>query len=233
MNLLGTLEVEQHNNWVGHLPGLVQSYNNTIHSSTRYVPAFLMFGRHLRTPIDMLIGAVSPEVATTTDGWVNRHHRQLSYAYSKTTAHLKQAAEANKRVYDRTSQDAPLLPGEHVLVLDWKRQGKGKLSDRWESQPYVVVTQPYPDRPVYRVRPEGKDGPERILHHNNLCPCLPCLTPRATETTELQVTETNEGIALWGYVLPFYLGGGVGEAQAPELRRSQRVNRWKPLRYQE
>lgn len=53
VNLLGTLEVEQHSNWVGCLPGIVQSYN-TIHSSTSYEPAFLMFGRHLRTSIEIV-----------------------------------------------------------------------------------------------------------------------------------------------------------------------------------
>lgn len=93
LNLLGTLEVEQHRNWVGYLQGLVQSYNNTIHSSTSYVPAFLMFGRHLRTPIDMLTGSVGPEVTATTTEWVGKHHRQLSYAYSKATACLNKVAE--------------------------------------------------------------------------------------------------------------------------------------------
>lgn len=93
LNLLGTLEVEQHSNWVGYLPGLVQSYNNTIHSSTGYTPTFLMFGRYLRTPIDMLTGSVGPEVTTTTTALVGDHHRRLSYAYSKATARLNKAAE--------------------------------------------------------------------------------------------------------------------------------------------
>ena len=145
LNLLGTLEVEQHSNWVGYLPGLVESYNNTIHSSTSYTPAFLIFGRHLRTPIDMMTRVPGPEATPlTTTEWVGKHHRQLSYAYSKTTAHLIKAAEKNKRIYDKTAQEAPLLPGERVLVLDQRRRGKGKLSDRWEDQPHVVIAHPYP-----------------------------------------------------------------------------------------
>lgn len=61
-----------------------------------------------------------------------------------------------------------------MLVLDQRRQGKGKLEDIvWESQPHVVVAQPYPDHLVHIVRPEGKDGPECVLHRNSLRPCLP------------------------------------------------------------
>ncbi len=108
----------------------------------------------------MLTGVAGPE-ATTTE-WVGKHHRQLSYAYSKTTAHLNKIAEKNKRIYDKTAQDAPLLLGECVLVLDQRRQGKGKLSDRWEDQPHVVIARPYPDCPVSKIRPQGKEGPERI-----------------------------------------------------------------------
>lgn len=98
LNLLGTLEEQQHSNWVGHLPGQVQSYNNTIHSSTNYAPAFLMFGRHLRTPIDMLTEVAGPEVTIpTTTEWFGKHYRQLSYAYKNTTAHRNKSAERNKK----------------------------------------------------------------------------------------------------------------------------------------
>lgn len=96
------------------------------------------------------------------------------------------------------------------------------MSNRWESQLHVVVARPYPDCPVYRVRLEGKDGPRRILNDNSLRPCLTCLAPRAAENTERQASETNESLAVWGFALPFNPVETVGEAQAPELRRSQR-----------
>ncbi|XDV48519.1 hypothetical protein PO909_017918 [Leuciscus waleckii] len=63
----------------------------------------------------------------------------------------QQRAAATRNQYDRTARDAPLLPGERVLVLDNRRQGKGKLSDRWEQTPYVVVSRSRPDLPVYKT----------------------------------------------------------------------------------
>lgn len=233
LSLLGTLEVEQHSQWVGHLLGLIQSYNNTVHSSTSYAPSFLMFGRHFRTPMDMMTGTAGPDNTNTTTEWVGRHHTQLHYAYDKVTAHLHKAARKNKRLYDRTAKDAPLLPGEHVLALDQRRQGKGKLSDRRENQPYVVIKQPYPDRPVYTIWPEGKAGPERVLHRNNLRPCLPALAPRPEDDAKLRNQGSNEDRTVWGFALPLPLHpeGVAQEAEGPAVRRSQREHRRMPARY--
>lgn len=171
LGLLGTLEVEQQNRWVDHLPALLQAYNNTVHSTTGYAPSYLMFGRHVRLPVDLLLGTASAEGAQTTTEWVGQHHQRLHYAYQRATEHLGAAAAKNKRLYDRTARDAPLLPGERVLVRDCRRQGKGKLSNRWETRPHVVVCRHRPDLPVYTIRPEGRTGPERVLHRNLLHPC--------------------------------------------------------------
>lgn len=112
LSLLGTLEAEQQSNWVGYLPGLVQAYNNTVHASTKYVPSFLMFVHHLRTPVDMLTRAVSLLSTTTTTEWVSKHHQQLTHAYKKASAFLLLVASKNKIIYDKTAKDPLLLQGE-------------------------------------------------------------------------------------------------------------------------
>ena len=232
LNLLGTLEVEKHNRWVEYLPGLVQAYNNTVHGSTGYAPAFLMFGRHLRIPADMLTGVAGPAMPDNPMDWVSRHQEQLHYAYKKAADSLQKAAEKNKRLYDRTAREAPLLPGERVLVLNQRRQQRGKLGDRWEEQLYVVVSRPHPQRPVYRIRPEGKDGPERSLHRNLLRPC-PHFPPQNT-TVAKSGNTTEACLPTWGLMMP--VGGGAHAEQAPlpEPRRSQRSTRGTlPQRYRE
>ncbi|KAG1936037.1 interleukin-1 receptor accessory protein-like 1-A [Pimephales promelas] len=171
LGLLGTLESEQQGQWAESLPSLLQAYNNSVHSVTGYAPSYLMFGRHLRLPVDLLMGTEAVERGYSTTDWVNRHHHQLLNAYRRVSDHLSTAAAKNKRLYDRTAREAPLLPGERVLVWDNRRPGKGKLSARWESTPYVVEQRQGPDAPVYSVRPEGKPGPIRVLHRNLLRPC--------------------------------------------------------------
>lgn len=49
-------------------------------------------------------------------------------------------------------------------------EGKHKIADRWESEPYMVVDQPTPGIPVYVLKPEKGQGRQRTLHRNNLLP---------------------------------------------------------------
>uniref|UniRef100_A0A3B1KLS0 Gypsy retrotransposon integrase-like protein 1 n=1 Tax=Astyanax mexicanus TaxID=7994 RepID=A0A3B1KLS0_ASTMX len=141
LDLLGTLEREQQSRWVEHLPSLVHAYNNTMHSTTGYAPMYLMFGRHACLPLDLALGVPRQDGANSVQEWVSTHHERLTYAYGKASENSSKAAAKNKRLYDRTARDSPLLSGERVLVWDNRRRAKGKLGDRWESQPYVIVRQ--------------------------------------------------------------------------------------------
>lgn len=225
LGLLGTLESEQQCRWTESLPTLLQAYNNSVHSVTGYAPSYLMFGRHLRLPVDLLLGTEATEVEYSTTDWVNRHHQQLLNAYQRVSGHLSAAAAKNKRLYDRTAREAPLLPGERVLVRDNRRPGKGKLSDRWESTPYVVEHRQGPDAPVYSVRPEGKPGPIRVLHRNLLRPCPNYPQPVA----EAQSVPSAPNVPMVGWaIVP---RNPEVEARVTPLtppRRSQRDNRGQP-----
>ena len=60
-----------------------------------------------------------------------------------------------------------LLPGDLVLV---KRKGftsKHKIVDKWQSEPYEIVSQHSDGLPVYTVI---RNDRERTLHHNMLFP---------------------------------------------------------------
>nr|XP_055052826.1 basic proline-rich protein-like [Misgurnus anguillicaudatus] len=143
-----------------------------------------MFGRHVRMPTDLVLGAAAGQEEGSVTEWVGRHHQRLHFAYEQVSQKIRATGEKNKRLYDRTAREAPLLPGERVLVRDNRRQGKGKLSDRWEATPYVVCRQQRPGQPVYTIRPEGKAGPERVVHRNMIRPC-----PNYPEVTEEVVAE--------------------------------------------
>ena len=156
---------------------------------------------------------------------MNRHHHQLLDTYRRVSDHLNTAAAKNKRLYDRTVREAPLLPGERVLVRDNRRPGKGKLSDRWEPTQYVVERRQGPDAPVYSVRPEGKPGPIRVLHRNLLRPCpnypqLAAEAPSAPPVPEVPMVG-------WA-VVPRDPEVEVRAAPPSPPRRSQRDTRGQP-----
>lgn len=85
-----------------------------------------------------------------------------------------------------------------MLVKVCHVEGKQKLGDRWESQPYIVVKK-QPGLPVYVVQPEG-GGSERVLHRNLLTQCmfLPVergvtLTIEEDESVGMSDIELEEG----------------------------------------
>lgn len=236
LNLLGTLETEKQNRWMDYLPELVHAYNNSVHASTGYAPFYLMFGRHARLPVDMVFGTISERTEVSSEEWVRKHHERLTYAYAKAGENMGRAAERTKRGYDQSARDAPLVPGERVLILDSRRRSKGKLADRWEKQPYIIIGSIRPNQPVYRLRPEGKEGPERVLHRNRLRPCIHY--PKVVQPAGGVNPTAPVGVPplAWGYLYEVNPNRPVLNPQenAPEIRRSQRENIGRPpLRYRD
>lgn len=97
--------------------------------------------------------------------------------------------------YDRLSRDIPHLPGERVLLRNFRRRAHGKLAPRWIPTPFVVVSQLKPNQPVYIVKPEGKGGPIKTLHHNNIRPCGLLLQPDAVTQDPEQPQPTPQSPA--------------------------------------
>jgi len=92
--------------------------------------------------------------------------------------------ERDQTRYNRRAKIAPLLPGERVLIRNFRRRARGKLTPRWTPEPFVVVSQLREGHPVYVLRPEGKEAPTRTVHRNNLRPCPLNMLQEIREQTE-------------------------------------------------
>lgn len=188
LGMLRTLGAEKQSRWPEYLPELLQAYNNTVHSSTGFAPSYLMFGRHLRLPVDVGMGVVQEQPRGGLVGWVQDHHRKLTYAYGLARDKMARTAERSKRHYDQRANATPLLTGERVWVRNRNRQGQGKLHGGWDPDPHLILEAVGGTGLVYRVRPEG-GGRERVLHRNSLKLCTgPVLQTRPQAppvTTEL------------------------------------------------
>ncbi|XP_070691520.1 piggyBac transposable element-derived protein 3-like [Pempheris klunzingeri] len=126
--------------------------------------------------------------------WLHAHRQRLQEAIKvvKQQAGLRQ--EQDQRRCNRRVRGLPLLPGERVLVRNFRRRAKGKLGPYWDPHPQVVVCQPDPQGPVYKVRPEGGEGPIRILHRCHLRCCPPGCNPRPPEIVGERVGRAGQGV---------------------------------------
>ena len=171
LGLLSSLDPTDHPRWHHKLPALIQVYNNSVHASTGMTPHFVLFGRHARLPIDMIHGVTPPQRRGDLEEWVHQHHNTLMDAYARVQRNVSRRQAWDQKRYNRRALAVPLLPGERVLIKNFRRRAQGKLTSRWLPTPYVVLDRPRPEQPVYLIRPEGEEGPTRTLHRNNLRPC--------------------------------------------------------------
>ena len=63
-----------------------------------------------------------------------------------------------------------MAPDDRVLIRKVGLKGMQKLADRWSEEVYVVVDQPSPEIPVYRVKPEVDRSHMKTLHITLLLP---------------------------------------------------------------
>jgi hypothetical protein len=171
LRMLGTLCDEKKANWKDYISSLVQAYNATKSSSTGYSPHFLMFGWHPRLPVDAYLGTTpSNEGEALHSSYVTKLQERLKFAYKIASDCAQKRAAQNKTLYDRRVKENQICTDDLVLVRQVNLQGRHKLADKWEKEPYVVLEIPYEGQPVYRVQRETRKGPIRTLHRNMLLP---------------------------------------------------------------
>ena len=166
ISMLGTLPDDFKSKWPQHISTLVYAYNCTHSNATGFSPYYLLYGRHPLLPIDIEFGVFVPELSeVVTYKYVQNLKKRLENAFQKANAFCEKETIRSKQHFDRTAKCSKLLPGDLVLV---KRKGftsKHKIADKWESEPYEIVSECSDGLPVYTVI---RNDRERTLHHNML-----------------------------------------------------------------
>ena len=170
LNMMGTLKERQKSDWKTFVPSLTHAYNATMHESIGFSPFYLMFGRHPRLAIDAFLGIGSSEEHKSHQDYVDRLKDRLQYAYERAEIEARKKGKKYKKYYDQEARTSLLLPGDRVLVQKKGVQGKHKIGDIREKNPYLVMKQPMPDIPVYLVQRENSNRKPRLLHRNMLLP---------------------------------------------------------------
>ncbi|VDI70609.1 Hypothetical predicted protein [Mytilus galloprovincialis] len=105
-----------------------------------------------------------------TTKYVEQLKDRLRKSYELALRSAEKAQSRQKKGYDEKIRGAVLNTGDRVLVKILAFEGKHKLSDRWENDPYIILEQPNSEIPVFVVRKENGEGRKRTLHRNLLLP---------------------------------------------------------------
>ena len=140
-SMLGKVVAENQRDWDTKLPFVMAAYRASPHESTGYSPNYLLFGRELRAPLDVVLDL--PEnggEAKHYDAYVSELDEKLRYAYRAVKAHLGRAANRAKRHYDLRVKHSRYEIGEWVSYYN-PRHFRGR-EDKWSrkfSGPFLVI----------------------------------------------------------------------------------------------
>ena len=200
IGMLGTLQPDQKANWKNHIGPLVHAYNSTKHETTGFSPFYLMFGREPNLPIDLVFGLNQGQKSTSTSKYIEDLRQRLENAYEIANTAIKNNQGRQKFNYDMKVKGVSLHVGDRVLVKVVSFDGKHKIADKWEDQPYIIKEQPNKDIPVFKVQREDGQGRCKVLHRNLLLPIgsrlpAPVPTPRRSRIRKKKHTDTEPSVS--------------------------------------
>ena len=167
--MIGKLDLEKRRKWPEHIGSMIIAYNATQSQVTRYSPYFLMFGRRLRLPVDLLFLTVNNREWThTIDEYVKALYERLRECLKLAQESATKEANRQKQLYDRKVGAVELWPEDHVLVhLDAFRGQRRKLKNRWGDDIHTMIERKADGIPVYEVKNE-RTGKKKVLHRAQL-----------------------------------------------------------------
>ena len=146
-------------NWDKHLSLLLAAYRATPHPPTGYSPNFLMFGREVNIPSDILFPFPKPEAPSTVHEYACKLRDKLEQSYHLVRKNLRKAAERQKRDYDSRAVQNVYKRGDIV----YKKEGAGKKLDAKYTGPYVILK--CLSSSVYKI--QGRKV-MLVVHHDRL-----------------------------------------------------------------
>lgn len=139
---LAMLTSTHQRDWDRHLPLVLMAYRSAVQESTGCTPASLMFGRELRTPVDLSFGRPPnpPLLGPPGQDYVDALQDRMEATHQLARGHMASAGQRQKRAYDSRSRQSGYQPGDQVWVYNPRRR-KGrcpKLDSDWEGPCRVI-----------------------------------------------------------------------------------------------
>ena len=126
--------------WDVNLPLLTLAYRSTVHEVTGFTPSYIMTGREVLLPLDIMTGVYDEEQRRHLPVYVEELKGRLHQCFTEVRQHLKRAAERQKRYYNLHSHGEQYSRGDLVYLKETTRK-KGvspKLAPKWKG-PFIIV----------------------------------------------------------------------------------------------
>jgi len=151
INMISHYVNEKPNTWSQYIDYVLFAYNNSIHQTTRYKPAYLFLGYEPNFPSDTLF--VSPNVEKD----LLENLKIINEIRNSIPEIIAKEQKKQKMYFDRNRRDLKLNPGDQVLIWYPKnlRDNQTKFSFRYKG-PYTVLKKVTPVSYLVEILKNGK-----------------------------------------------------------------------------
>lgn len=131
---------QNYQEWDKHLPLLTLAYRSTTHEVTGFTPNYVMTGREISLPLDVMMGAMPDEARRQVPQYVAEMKERLETCFSEVRTHLKAYGERQQRYYNLKIHEQEFQPGDAVYLREKTRKVNvsPKLAPKWRG-PYMIV----------------------------------------------------------------------------------------------
>ena len=140
--MIAKVVAENQRNWDEMLPSVMAAYRSSRHEATGFTPNYLMFGREVRAPIDLLFGVPTEDTEQydSYEAFVSEKAERMRNAYKLAREQLGQGAERMKKYYDMRVKPAVFKRNTWVYYYSPRRFiGKSPKWQKFYSGPYLIV----------------------------------------------------------------------------------------------
>ena len=127
--MMGRMLENHERDWDLMLPYVMAAYRSSRHESTDFTPNFLILGREVYAPIDLVYGVPGSTAPKSYDAYVDEMKDRFTRADALVREHLGQAAKRTKRYYDMRVKPKLYNVGDWVYYFNpRKRLGR---QEKW------------------------------------------------------------------------------------------------------
>ena len=171
-NLVATF-CRTYKEWDRNLPLLTLAYRSTVHEVTGFTPNYIMTGREVSLPMDVMLGSIKEQDRVTAPDYVQRLKSRMDACFSEVRTSLKEFGERQRKYYNLSTHGEMFKPGQVVYMREKtrKKQVSPKLAPKWKG-PYLVVKRfgtVYEVMTTFRVT--------KLIHFDLLKPCYSAEVP--------------------------------------------------------
>ena len=153
LEMLRTLPEKYKTSWKDHVNNVIHTYNCIKHSSIKFSPYYLMFGRNPRLLIDIILQTEADPPHSTHRQYLENWKEVIEDAYAAALQNLTYRKEHDKEKTLQARQRLDKLEqGDKVLLRNLTpRGGPGKLRPYWEPEIVEAVSQ-YKNDVTYELK---------------------------------------------------------------------------------